>query len=292
MFVKTLISGLLVASAASAATIIASDGFGDGDLANQDPPSSLQWFGSDAANPLTLSSEALVLPNLSALTASGDRRSGALAFFTPHASSQTLAEGQSLTLSFDITIPSGAGNGDLSFLFGFLNSGGTRTTNQNTHFNNSVYVDDVGYYAAAPLAGSSTNRNKIVRRNSTSNNSLTTTSNSGLTELGLPTSTPNFVAGGPYTYSLEIARTGADEVTLTSKFVGIREVGGATTVEMQRTDSAALAGTTGFDTIFIYSGNNPVEVTIDNVEVSFVPEPASMALLGLFSLVARRRRSA
>ena len=192
--------------------------------------------------------------------------------------------GDTLTLSFSITTPSGALTTDNTFWYGFLDStAGTRPTGDGS-FDNARYNAYTGYLAAAPLAGAHSSRNKIVQRFGGANN-LTNTG--FVSQIGATAATPN-LAAGTYTFSLTMVRDSATQITLTSNMGG---------VELIRVDDATddQPLLTAFDSVFIWTSNNNLTVPVDNILVDYtpIPEPASLALMGLGLAVAagRHRRA-
>ncbi len=225
---STILSAAMLTSHASAATLV-NDSFLDNERSTQLLPTSVQWFGANATTTLDASSGALVVPAVSS--------SGALGFFMPSGAPLTMSAGDSLQLSFTLTTPASGGKVDPNtFLYGLLNSGGTRPTADGI-FNSSIYNNDVGYLASAPLVGAHGARNTIVQRTPGSNN---LTLNTNYSVIGTATATPNLPAGGTYAYSL-LLELGDTQMTLTSNMGG---------VEVVRVDEADLV--TSFDSMFIF----------------------------------------
>jgi hypothetical protein len=282
--------------ALASAAVLLNDTFSDGERATQTLANSAQWFASSAATNLTVASGALSLTT-------GASGTHALAYFTSSGSPVTLGIGESLSLTFDITLagPTSVVGG---LRIGLFNSGGTRISADGGGASNTAYTDDSGYMATVAPVGSATSPfNNTLR---VYDGRLTT----GSTALLASTSNPpyatvllsgnvankNFNAANVYNAIYTLSRTSATEMSISLSYTGIFSSDlSASTISITTVDNASIA--TSFDTVAFYSHSGATSaLTLDNVVVSYVPEPSATAALtaacALGFVAARRRRRA
>lgn len=249
--------------------IVLSDSFSDGSRVDQNLPDSVRWAAMRAtADAYVSSAGTLVGTNNTSGT-------GFLGYFAQPA--LTLSVGQTLTLSFSYQF--GATNHqDSNFRVNLFNSGGVRTTNDNTGFNNGAFNGWTGYGFGGQFGTNGLLRYRVVERTSTANNLLTgssyTIANSAVQTNGSQLSTW-------YTASLTLEYLDASTMRYTANLAGQTLVA---------TDTVNLV--TSFDAVAISGGANNW-MAIDDVTVTVVPEPSVALLLtsGLLALGLLRRRS-
>ncbi|GAT32604.1 hypothetical protein TSACC_21003 [Terrimicrobium sacchariphilum] len=231
----------------------------------------ISWYrvGGGTGSSLNVSSGSLVYtPASTAATVN------IVGYFNP----QTIALGQTITLSLNITM-SQIPNAMEAVRFGLFNSGGSQVTANSNSFDNAAFAAYQGYSTwFNPAATSSaysireriaTNNNAIFAGGSSNNPSLGTVSNA---TIGLGANIPS-------TWALSLTRTEAG-LSLLSTVNGI---------ELSRVDNISPYFT--FDTVAVqFSANVTGAVTFNSVTV---PEPSAaiLGILGAGFLLMRLRRS-
>lgn len=253
------------------ADVVLSDDFSDGSRANQNLPDSAQWAAMRAT------ADAYVSTDGTLVGTNNTTGTGFLAYLGQTA--LTLSIGESLQVSFDYQF--GATNhSDAAFRVNLFNSGGSRTTNDNTGFNQAAFNGWRGYGFSGQFGTNATLRYRVSERTGAANNLLTASSftinNSAVQTNGSQFSTW-------YTARLTLDYLDANTMLYTANLAGQNLVG---------TDTVSLV--TSFDALVI-SGSANGWMAVDNVEVSIVPEPSAALLLvsGLLAvgLIRRQRES-
>jgi len=244
------------------------DNFADGNRTVQALPNSAAWFAGGPAANVSVSGGQLLESSI----ASNNR--GFIAYFTDTGSPVTLGIGQSLVLSAQVQTQ-GATGGDARFQFWAFNSGGSRIAVDNSGFNNAIFNGYTGYGVTNDPVGVHPSRYQIRERTSGANNLLVNTAT-----LGASTQSVNMTVS-LVNVSLTLTRSGASEMTLTGS------IGGS---PIARTDTAGIFTT--FDSIGIMTQNDTLTGNLVIANVSVIPEPTTLALLGagLGALVALRSR--
>lgn len=182
-------------------------------------------------------------------------------------SSTTLGVGESIQLSLSLR-STGTTSAAQGLRIALLNSAGTKTSNANG--------DDDGYGLGINPGASSTNGGDI---NFFANGSPTSVSGAKFN-----TNAP----GGINTMTLTITKATDGSLDL----VGTSDLFNTTNNTVSANIPTPLTST--FDEIYVRFSGSGVQgpVYLDNVVVSYVPEPAALALFGLTGLCGLRRRRA
>ncbi|HSI35467.1 MAG: PEP-CTERM sorting domain-containing protein [Phycisphaerae bacterium] len=295
---RTLTGLAVLASAcalpASGAVVYLNDTFDDGERLTQGPPASIQWtaggHNATAANAqanLTVAGGAMTLDHTQ--SAGVNSFAAVWGYFTDSGSPVTIAVGETMRLSFDVSFANGSFiNNAGAFRWGLTNSGGSRVTadfagtNATGIASGSAFSGYRGYDAITPTAPNATAGTELlVRERATSNDGLET--GGAYTNLaGGSTTEPTLAADTVYAGFLEITRTGASSVTVQSGLAGA--------VTPVVTDSTSPF--TSFDTVHFFTLDGMShDITLDNVNVTVsVPEPAALGLAGLAAAGLLRRR--
>jgi hypothetical protein len=278
---------------AAAQTTLLNDSFVDLDRTNQALPESAAWYygahhatAANAFTSLNASSGSLVWDHSNA----GNNSFSAIwAYLTPSGSPVSLLEGETIRLTFDVSFSGGSfstsGN---AFRFSLFNSGGNRvsqdfagTSEAGIAFG-TTFSGWRGYEATLPVnTTANATADFILRERTGSGNGLNTSGN-WTTLAGSTVAEPLFAASTTYSGVLEITRvpTGAEVRA------GIANVFTPAVID---TASPFLS----FDTVQFFSLDSlSHDITLDNIQVSVVPEPSSAAVVafGAVALLLRRRR--
>jgi len=192
---------------------------------------------------------------------------------------QKLSVGDKLSVSFDMMQNTVSNSAD-RVRIGLYNSNGTAliadTANAATA---AAYLGRVGYYAALDTRTNSTGYVNIRNTTSTQTQLSTIT---GQSQVSL--NNVNIFDANWDSVLWSIERTGAAEYTL-----AISVNGGA---EKSWVHSSGGEMTDTFDTFVLYQSTGIASFTLDNVQVSVIPEPATIGMLGLggVTLLMFRRR--
>ncbi len=292
----TLTLSLLLAGTAYSQTVLVNDTFTS--AVRVGTPPSVTGVDRDGAAPLT--NDYVVATNGDVPMATGANASNVgpgitgNSFFVTNTSvaysvstyfaPTTLQIGQSISLSFDFRTDNVvAANGAGFFRLGLFNSGtGKLTANTSAFDGGGAFADDTGYIAQYSISAGAVSGVLQERLASTGNifaggSSLSTTS------VGTG---PQIAANTNYTATLTLTRT-ASGVTLGSSFDGVTLTGADTATPFTSFDSLGIFIGTPFG-----NATTPRNNFIDNVQVNVVPEPTSVALLGLGAgLLCLRNRS-
>lgn len=272
---------------AMAQTTLLNDTFSDGSSTDQNLSSSALWLNSSTSG-MTLTS--------GALSVTAGRH--ALTYFTDSGTHSLTNVGDSLTVSFNIVF-SQVGNASGGFRVGLFDSNGAVRPTANG--NNSAFTDYNGYAfsmaLATPTTSSSTNNNLSLQERNTSVSGalisgLTGGAYTGIGSGGGPTG-QTLATATTYTINYSVSRTTASSLTFAFSLTG----GTVTGFSNSFTDESP--STYEFDAFAILStSSNGSSFSIDNVQVTAIPEPstyaalAGFAALGLCVWQRRRQRQA
>jgi hypothetical protein len=282
---------VLLSSSGLQAAVLLNDTLSDNERATQNLTESAEWAfapnggGNTNAN-LSASTGALVYSPAAAAAQQST------AYFTPSGAPAVLADGETITLTFDFTLTALGSPSENGLRFGLFNSNESRYapgfgTASPPVLNLAVFEPSTGFFTTANLGATTGTSTFGVRRGNASASNTTPFGGSGtITGASTTSGYLGLSANTTYTASLSITRN-----TSTSAFVSTT-LNGFT----QSATTTATAGTMSFDTVAILSGSAIVPTgntfTVDNIHVSIIPEPASVLLggLGLFTLLRRRRQ--
>ena len=202
----------------------------------------------------------------------------------------TLAIGESLTASFDITLTGTLGTLDRQFRMGLFNSAGTSLTADNTTDNATTLAsnaDNYGYWSGVST-GSGNNAAAYMYYQPSGGNLFMSTSSTGAANLNTDFNFGGLEANKTYTFTLTLKRnsTSMDYTYAASgPLTGINPSGSVT-----RTYSGT--STHSFDTFAIMTNSQTLDYTINNVSIGTVPEPGTLGLLvvGSLAVFGLRRR--
>lgn len=275
----------------SRAVVLLNDTFSDNERSTQNLTGSAEWAfapngGSNTNANMSATTGALVFTPQAAATAELST-----AYFTASGSPYALAVGETITLTFDFKLGNTA-NAENGFRFGLFNSNGTRyaagfSSAAQPFSNAAVFSPSTGFLAAANVGATSGTSTFGVRRGTASGSNTTPFGGTSTITGGFTTSGYlGLVAGTTYTALLSITRDTSSTAFVSTTINGFTQSGTATGVN---------ASQISFDTVSILGGSSTVATgqsfTIDNVNVTVVPEPAAALLgsLGFLGLLRRRR---
>jgi len=253
---RVLFALLLPVAVAAQSTVLLSDNFDDHDRSNQNLPESARWFGSH----IDLIE---VGPGNYALRNSPPSATRHMvAYFAPADSPVTLAAGESLTLSFDLTPTSDTPKSHTyeGFRIGVFHSGASRLTSDS----NRSTMTPVGGYGL--FTNPRTSRTAIRTRNSDAAVYITsmTTGWSPAWDTASPAAREQVVMDPNKTYNVKLVITRLRNGNLKLDY---SLIDGRRTCAMTFTDSSGSA-VYSFDTLAIAWHTNFGEGYIDNVLVS------------------------
>ncbi len=291
-WVLLCLAGIATASSFASASVLVNEQFNDNERLTQNAPDSLQWtYGAhretNAFASLDASSGKLVLDHTNP---SENSFAGIWTYFTPSGSPQTVAVGQTLELTFDVSVRGGVFSSSVGgFRFALFDSSSSRVTtdfasrNESGLSSGNTFKVYKGYEGQLPVNSGSSSNNFYTRERTGSGTGLYTSTNNWSTLSGSNTTAPAFAASTTY----------AGRLTLTRTAVGmeIQAQMGANTTHLV-TDTTPF---TTFDTVsFFVLDAMTHDLTLDNIRVTLIPEPASAGLAGMILvplLRSRRRRS-
>jgi hypothetical protein len=279
----TAVTSLFTACSAFGAVVLVNDPFTDGGRTNGTDAQDIAWWQTGAngtyqvqTDPVT-SSNALLRQPTNGFT----RYVGFFNGTTGPNTAQSLAVGDSLSLKFDfryVSLPTNAANG---LRFGLFNSQGTRQADEfagNAGNNFNGRLGDAGYYVGLNFGSNAAGSGVIFRETDAD---------------GGPTGGGEVVGLGGGFNSVVID-TAVHSLTLTIKRISAT----STDVTYQYDNTTAVTrndstqNTAAFDAIYIGQGSDFSPFYVDNVNVTYtaVPEPTSVAVLGLAGLFLTSRR--
>lgn len=281
----------VLSSSSLQATTLLNDTFSDNERATQGLTGSAEWGFAPNGNTntnanLSAATGALVFtPQTTVGTAQQST-----AYFTASGSPVALADGETITLTFDFTLTALGASSENGLRFGLFNSNGTRyaadfSTASLPFLNAAIFEPTTGFFTTANVGATlGTSTFGVRRGNASASNTTPFGGSGGITGASTTSGYLGLVAGTTYTASLSILRNSSISATVSTTINGFTQ--GATTT--------ATAGTMSFDTVAILSGSaltaSSNTFTIDNVNVTVIPEPSAALLGGLGALALLRRR--
>ncbi|MDP1580948.1 MAG: PEP-CTERM sorting domain-containing protein [Candidatus Didemnitutus sp.] len=280
--------------AAAAQTTIFNEAFASGQRATFTYFTSADWHSSSTSDTITYTDAASITQ---ATGGSGRTLTG---FFTPHGNAQSLAVGEALTFTFNITF-----NRDIAltansnnFRFGVFDSTtGARPAGDSTGGTSaSTVFDNYFGYAGMLNLGGGANSLSIRERTSVSNQAFlgATTPYTTLGSTGSPTS-GSFVQNTLYTGVMTLTRTASSTMDLSFSITG----GTLSGFSISRQDTSSIVSS--FDTFAFHLNSSTADsytlsqVKVDYSGISPIPEPSTYAVIfGAIALVGvaiRRRRA-
>lgn len=267
------------------ATILLNDTFSDGDRTNANLPGSAAWFlaGSGAApssNPPSITSTVTSGTLVNTTNSNGATFALAASFAS---SGYTLAAGETLRLTFDVTLSYNGNSSADAFRFGFFDSKGSPiTADANGSNGGSAQFNEWRGYSFWNPYGTTTGLNASIRKR-VANDQVLYLGSVNSSRDTTPYTSGDLVNGITYQGLFTITNNGDD--------FEIHASLGNTSLSW--TDDTSSPVTT-FDSIAFFAGGTPMgaggSFTLDNVMVDVVPEPSSIFLAGLASLTFLRRR--
>jgi hypothetical protein len=217
-------------------------------------------------------------------------------FFTPDATPVTLAQGETLKVTWEFT-PTGVGtDAGRGLRMALVNSAGADRRTTDGSPNNSTYT---GYRLSANVSGALVANSLELRERAqfASDNLLTNDDRwtGSIASVGAA-ATEGMLSGTRYTLVWSVKRNLADEIEINASIAG-GNIAGTGTLALAFTDTTANGSSFTFDTFAMRPSSaaataTAFDTTLFRVEVLPVPEPASASLLclgGLAALAARRR---
>ncbi len=279
MFKSMLVTSIVLAASVPAmAAVLVNDTFSDGGRTNGADALDIAWWQTGGTGPLAMFAVQND-PSTSSNALFRDPNAGFSSFIGFFgATAQSLAVGDSISLSFDVRFTTLPANQNNAFRFGLYNSQGTRqlddAAGSTPSFNGRV--GDAGYYAGLNF-GIGTNSSAFFREVDTGGVLV-----GGTEVVGVGSNFASVVVDLlPHNLRLIVSRTAVGLDLSYSYDNGTPVV---------RSDTTPI--TTAFDTIVIGQGSAVNPFYIDNVNVVYtpIPEPTTAAvLLGMACIVLRRR---
>ncbi len=297
-YVMTAVLALMVPALPAVASPISlvMDTFTDGGRTDGADLQDVAWYkvqeGAPGGQTLTVQNDAAGIGDGNALAVTHtatDAQRGLLANF----SAVTLTSfGDEISLSFDFRIlNSPLTNSKEDFRFGLLNSSGT--VQNSDQLVDDIADDDIGYYIRAST-GTQTEWSYVKERGPPG--FLSGNLSQMLADQQLGGINDNLSHTVKMTLTLaEFESTSTPGTFFTGLDVAfVMDEGLAGEISMVEDDRSLATGTTTFNEIGFSSNDDDIDYIIDNVSVIFspIPEPATMALLGMGVMIVflRRRR--
>ncbi len=211
-----------------------------------------------------------------------------IGYFAP----QTLTNvGDSITLSYDVSFTAGTivSSSD-NFRYALYDRQGAaqEATNSNLNVNGTSNTQPFrGYWYGVDTNPEAAGAQGTIRERSGTVANSDPFANATATQIGSPTGVVTFASGQTYTGTMTLTLSNVNEITLSGSFTG-----NAGSNLFSLVDSSPITTTYSVVGFLNGGGINADQVTFSNVDVTFtaVPEPASLALLGLGGLACLRRR--
>jgi hypothetical protein len=262
------------------------DADADGDLESV-------WYSSPAAA-TSASAGHLVFDNTNGGANTGS--SSYTTFFAPDATPVTLAQGETLRVTWVFT-PDGVGtNNGRNLRMALVDTAGADRRTTDGSPNNSTYS---GYRISLNVAQTLiANTMELRERTQFAADNLLVNDDrwsGGLASVGAD-GAAGMVNGTPYTFVWSIKRTLADEMQIDASLSG-GSYAGTGSLALSFTDASANNGSFSFDTFAMRPGSavntaNSFDTSLFRVEVIPIPEPTGLALAAVVGAAAlfRRRR--
>jgi hypothetical protein len=260
------------------------DADADGDLESV-------WYSSPGAA-LVASAGHLNMDNTNGGANTGS--SSYTTFFTPEATPVTLAQGETLKVTWVFT-PTGVGtNTGRGLRMALVNTAGDNRRTTDGSPSNSTYT---GYRISLNVAQTLISNTLELRERVqfASDNLLVNDDrwSGGIASVGADGAT-GMVDGTEYTVMWSIKRTLADEMEIAASVTG-GNYAGTGSLELAFTDTTANGDSFTFDTFALRPSSavataNAFDTTLIRVEHIPIPEPASVAMLGLAGIAMTRIR--
>lgn len=289
---------LAVAGSLSAQTLLNED-FSDNERATQNLPGSSTWFLLTAPSASTSSSNLTAAAGGLAFTQPATAvTTNIVTFFTASGSPRAIVDGETLTVSFTLTLSSlNASTSANTIRFGLFNSGATPTrvsadsTGASANFTSSAFSNDGGYQIGFN-PGATATLVSVNERNAASvdasNTALFSSNTATTTSLATSSLAIGATAATPFNVSFSIGRSGTS-YSLSSTINGQTIAFTDTSISATSFDQFALQ----YSTAAVGTSGT---ITLDDLNISVIPEPSTFAALaglgGLGFAAIRRRRAA
>jgi hypothetical protein len=288
--VLTLIATCSLALSSNA-TVILSDTWVDGSRAEQNLPTESQWFFGGSGT-LTASPGHLVGDLLSGGTGSASWTT----YFANDATPVTLANvGDTLKVTWQFTLSNiGAQNTSQNFRLALVDTPSAARLTVDGAPGSATYGGYGMFMNMAPLMANANPFQLMERTSATANSALLSASGSWSSRgNGATSGNTGYVAGTLYTYVMQLTLTGSGLDVLSTMSGGSLNNSGTASILYSDTTPSILT----YDTFAIRpSGATGAAQIFDTslIQVEFIPEPSTFALLGLGLLglgMYRRSRS-